>query len=819
MGRKSCSLYNWPVPGDNNSGMDFDSHTLGVLEFDAIRGMLADKTASALGREKALELTPTPIVAFVRDRQKETAEALTLLQDHGGIPFGGVRDVRTLFVKADIGQNLVPTELLDLAATITGGTRLKQFVTRHAEKAPLLADRVGAIEDFPVILRDVEQCIGRNAEVLDSASPALASTRSRLKVLENRVNERLNQFLSSATYRPMLMDGVVVLRDDRRCLPVRAEYKNQIRGIVHDQSSSGATLFIEPMAVVELNNEIREEELKERAEVERVLRKLTETVARFTTRLATTVEVIATVDLAAAKARLADEWDAVAPAINTRGIIRLRDARHPLIDREKVVPTSLEFGDKTTVLLITGPNTGGKTVTLKTVALFTVMMQAGLFVPAGPGTELAIFDQIFADIGDDQSITASLSTFSAHITNITRIFKTLGTNALVVMDEVGSGTDPAEGAALAKAILAYLMTHKARVIATTHYGELKEFAYTREGIDNVAVEFDIETLRPTYRILQGVPGASNALHIARRLGMPNAVIESATAYVGREDIEAGELMVRLEAARKVADNERRRAESTARELDNLKRKYEDRLRDLEVLRSEAKAKAAEEAKVVIRRNTEKMENIIGELRRLGKEGRKTNSARKKMREVAEEMVGGIGVEKEPVIVDEGDVPTGLRKGDKVRVLSLGGTIGDVLSDKNDEEAVVQVGMLRVTVPLTGLRREGSSPSGAATAVPPARPEKRDPTGLSRIGMTKAATINPEISLIAMRAESALSKLDKYIDDALAAGLDTIRIVHGKGTGQLRRAVWEMLKDDARVSSHALAVPEEGGAGVTIARLG
>lgn len=553
--------------------MDFDAHSLKVLEYPTIIQLLAARTACTLGRERAEELTPTPVAAFVRERQQETAEARLLLAAFGSMPLGGIHDVRSLLVRAEVGQNLTPLEFLDLSSTLLGAARLKQFLVRNVEKAPLLADRAKAIDEFPAILRDVEMAIGRSGDVLDSASPNLGSIRSRLKILEQRANERLNQFLSSSNYRSMLMDAVIVLRDDRRCLPVRAEYKNQIRGIVHDQSSSGATLFIEPMAVVETNNEIREQELKEQVEIDRVLRKLTETVAKFATKIFSTMEVVAGLDLANAKAKLADEMNAIEPAFNQKGYIRLREARHPLINPDIVVPISLEFGDKTRCLIITGPNTGGKTVTLKTVALFTLMAQAGLQVPAEVGTELSLFDQIFADIGDEQSIAQSLSTFSAHITNIVRILKTVGRRALVVMDEVGAGTDPAEGAALAKAILSYLMTHNARIIATSHYGELKEYAYVAESIENVAVEFDMETLKPTYRLLQGVPGSSQAFHIARRLGMPNPVVDEAISFLGKADIEAGELMQRLEGSKRSVDEERRKAERLARELEEQKRKY------------------------------------------------------------------------------------------------------------------------------------------------------------------------------------------------------------------------------------------------------
>ena len=796
-----------PDPAD-----DYDAHTLRVLEYAQIVAMLSERTACALGAERARDLLPTPVHAFVLERLQETREARTLIGDFGAIPLGGIYDVRPHLVCAEVEQTLLPGDLLQIGSTILNGARLKQFLTRYTEKAPLLADRAKAISEFPPLLADIENAVGRDGVVLDSASAALAAMRAQVRVVAKRVDERLNQYLSGNS-RAMLQDPIIVLRDDRRCLPVKAEYKNAIRGIVHDSSASGATLFIEPMPVVELNNELRALEAKERHEVERVLASLTARVAKQGERIHSTCEVIAGIDLAHAKARLAADMNAVEPVMNNKGYVRIREGRHPLLDPDSVVPTTVTIGDKFKVLLITGPNTGGKTVTLKTLGLFTVMAQSGLQVPASQGTELAFFDQVFADIGDEQSIAQSLSTFSAHITNIVRILRRIGTHALVLMDEIGAGTDPGEGAALAKAILDYLLSHNARVIATTHYGELKEYAYLRDGIENAAVEFDPLTLRPTYRLLQGVPGSSNAFHIARRLGMPRGVIEEATNNQSRSDIDAGQVMQRLEKAKRIADDERRKAEKLSKELDEMKAKYEERLRDLEYLRREAKERATHEAQVLIRRNTEKMENIIGELRRVGKEGRKTQSARKRMKETSEELIGGIGYENAPIVLDEADIPKVLKKGDRVRVLSLGSAQGEVLEDSDGKEALVQVGMMRVTVPVSALRNQAGNPLTPAVAPPLAKG-----SNAAAMALEKATTVSPELTLIGMRTDVALPRLDKFLDDAAVAGLEYVRIVHGKGTGQMRKAVWETIKEDPRVAAYQMAHPDEGGAGVTSVRL-
>ena len=799
-----------------------DDHALRVLEYPRIREMLAERTACSLGRERALELVPTRLFATVRERQQESTEARALLDRHGPMPLGGIHDIRPSLAMAAIRRNLTPRDLLDLANTLVGAARLKAFVTRHAETAPLLADRARGISEFPGVLMEIERCIGRGGDVLDAATPALGAVRERMRATAKSVDDRLQAILASAATRGMLMDAQIVLRDDRRCLPVKAEFKRSFPGIVHDQSGTGQTLFIEPMAVVELNNSLRQLESQERREIEKVLESLTRSVHRVGDRMASTIEIVAGLDLAAAKALLSAELKAVEPVLNQQGRVKLDEARHPLLDPEVVVPVNVRLGETTRALLITGPNTGGKTVTLKTVGLLTLMAQAGLHVPARSGTELAHFDQVFADIGDEQSIAQSLSTFSGHIVNIVRILRRCGRKALVLLDELGAGTDPAEGAALAKSILSDLLDHNARIVATTHYGELKEFAFSRDGIENASVEFDIETLRPTYRLLQGVPGSSNAFHIARRLGMPPRVVDGAQGNLAESGNDATQVMIRLEKAKREADEERRKAEAYRRDLENLRRKYEQRLQDLELLRAEAKQRAAEEARLVIKQKTEKMDNIISELRRMGKEGRKTQSARKKMQEAAVEMVGGIGYERAPLPVDEADIPVFLAKGEKVRVTSLGGAEGVVLEDSSSGEVVVQVGLMRATVPLSGLRRRDGG-SVAPTSAPdikakPGAGKAGGSDSASRIAMQKASTVTQEISLIGLRVDAALPRLDKWLDDVAAAGLESVRVIHGKGTGQLRKAVWEHLKGDSRILSYTMAGSDEGGAGATVVRM-
>lgn len=840
---------------------DFDPHALRVLEYARVVDQLAEYASTELGRERCLSVQPTVIHAFIREWQQETSEARRLIDDHGRFPFGGIHDIRRALQAAHIGQLLLPQQLLEVANTIVGCNRLKAWVHAKAEKAPLLADRAEGIVDSPMITGAVDGSIGRAGDILDSASAALAAVRSRKRMLLKRIDEKLSAILSSSVTRPMLMDTQVVERDGRRCLNVKVEHKRVFQGIVHGLSATGQTAFIEPMAVVEANNELREAEAVEQREIDKVLQRLTELVKKRESELETAIQIAGGLDLACAKGEYAIHLEACEPLLNHKGRIHIRQGRHPLLDAEKCVPVSVKLGDTAQALLITGPNTGGKTVTLKTLGLFTLMAQSGLQVPCQSGSELAMFDQVFADIGDEQSIAQNLSTFSGHVANIVRILKVCGRRALVLLDELGSGTDPAEGAALAKSILSELLAHNARIVATTHYGELKEFAYSRDGVENAAVEFDVETLKPTYRLLQGVPGSSNAFHIARRLGMPNRVVDAAVASLGSAGADAAEVMLRLEAAKKAAEDEHREAERLRKELADLRAKHAKRLEDLERLRAEAKERASEEARLLIRQKTEKMDNIISELRRMGKEGRKTQSARKKMKETSEELVGQIGHEKEPPPVDEADVPTALAKGDTVRVTSLGGASGTVVENTSGAEAIVQVGVMRVTVPMTGLRIVGVSaakqkpkakPSLAeeVAAMPPIparskgkerpvrdvsskpaepRPEKdkkqprqgglapRSGNQLSSVMIEKASSFSHELMLIGMRVDAALPRLDKWLDDAVLAGLDGGRVVHGKGTGALKRAVWEQLSGDSRVVAYQLSHPDEGGAGVTVIR--
>jgi DNA mismatch repair protein MutS2 len=596
--------------------------------------------------------------------------------------------------------------------------------------------------------------------------------------------EKLHGILGSERYRPAIQEPIITVREGRYCIPVKAEARYQFGGIVHDASASGATAFVEPGACVDLGNDLKELQIKEEQEVGRILSKLTNLVGQSAEDLRAMILFLANLDLANAKALLSLEMEAVEPRLNRHGIVRIFNARHPLLTG-RVVPIDIEIGDRFNTLLITGPNTGGKTVSLKTLGLHTLMAQSGMHIPAAPDSELAIFDQIFADIGDEQDIQQSLSTFSAHLKNIVGIINTMGDNALVLLDEVGAGTDPAEGAALAKALLDTFQKKNARTIATTHYGELKEYAYSNPNVENAAVEFDRETLGPTYRVLLGVPGSSNAFYIAGRIGLSEEIVTQAREYLSTRERTTGELLQQIEESR-------RKAFEMEREVADVQRRV--------------RQEAEEEARMVLRRVTEKAENILDELRKMNKGKRKGSTARQQLaglrREVSDELQAP-----EPDTLDP--APVGgyaFKRGDRVRVISLGAD-GELMDDPKEGVATVQIGSMRATLPLDVLR-----PATGKAAKAEKSPSR---SSGSEIAMRKTVHISPEITLRAMRVDEAGSLLDKYMDDAYAANIPQARIIHGKGTGALRKFVHEYLKTHPVVASYRLGEEGEGGEGATV----
>jgi len=772
-----------------------NAHTLRVLEYDAIRQKVVAHCATPMGAERARQMTPRTDEEAIRVALQQTSEARRLIDLAEEMPLRGVQDVRSAASLARAGGILPPESLLSIADTVESARRLRSFLLTREEKCPALCVLARQLEPLPEVVNEVRRCLREDATVADSASPELARIRQRLRRLHSRITERLQATLNSSRIRNMLQEPVITMRGDRYCLPVKAEYRAQFGGIVHDVSASGATLFMEPQEVVDLGNQIREAQIAEQNEVVRILAQLSALVGKYSDPILLTCDALGELDFINARARLSVEWDAIEPALNTQGKIRLRKARHPLL-KPPVVPIDVELGNRFRILLITGPNTGGKTVTLKTVGLLTLMMQSGLHVPADTGTEMAIFQNIFADIGDEQSIEQSLSTFSGHMTNIAATLPQCDEHTLVLLDELGAGTDPAEGAALAQAILDYLLARQARVMATTHYGELKSYAYARQGVQNASVEFDLQTLRPTYHLRIGTPGSSHAIVIAQRLGLPSSVIETAQARLAGRETEATSIMRRLEEEQRHVEEARQAAEQERREAAALRQQLQQRLEQVESERQRLREEVTQEVQHRLHQILQQAEEAYRRLREQPRENRAAQEARQQVRQAAEQM--------KQLLAPPAAAPTEIREGDTVKVTTLNVT-GTVLQLTQDE-AVVQAGAIRVTVPREALRRIDEKPVSKAPLV-------SVPVNLSR-----AANISPEIMLRMQRVDEALANLDQYLSEAYAAGLQQVRVIHGKGTGTLRKAVREYLNTHPLVASYRGADATEGGDGVTIVTL-
>jgi len=784
-----------------------DAHSLHVLEYRRVLDRLVEHTSNDIGKEFAAQLEPLPYPETVLRRLQETREARALRDGDSGLPLGDIHDIRGVIARARVGTRLVPREMLDAMHTAAAGRRMRMYLLNRRDKYPLLAEMATNIPVLQILEQRIGDAVGEGAEVRDSASPELARFRREIKAAQARLNDRLQGILGSEKYRTFIQELVVTLREGRYCIPVKAEFARAFGGIVHDQSQSGATVFIEPAQTTELGNALKQLAIQEEMEVDRILCELSALIGRHSDDLGRMVSILGHLDVIHAKAILAEKRSATEPGLNRRGVMKIYSARHPLL-QDPVVPIDVELGDRFTTLLITGPNTGGKTVTLKTIGLLILMTLAGLQIPASPDSEIALFDQIYADIGDEQDIQQSLSTFSAHLRNIVHIVETMGTNTLVLLDEVGAGTDPAEGAALAKSLLDHLMANGARVVATTHYGELKEYAYSREGVENASVEFDRESLSPTYRILLGVPGSSNALYIASRLGLPEAIVEEARSFLSHREIQTGELLQQIEQSRKATLEAEREAMKALAEADAARNEYQTRVMQIAEAQRAVRQQAQEEARDVLRRASDKAENILKDLQRLNKGARKGPSVRQRLNTLRTETYEALREDEPPAepAPPPADPNHVYRSGDSVRVLSLN-LDGQLLEAPRDGAVAVQVGAMRVTLPLDQLRPLARGKVSAAA--------RREKSGASEIALRKAMQISPELMLRAMRVEEAQPLLDKYVDDAFAAGIPQARIIHGKGTGTLRRVVWEYLSGHPAVESFRFAEAAEGGEGATI----
>ncbi len=795
--------------------------TLRVLGWASISDRLAGLCASPLGRERALALAPMPWLDEAERRQRETSEARVLAEAAGGLPVRGIRDVRGSIHRAAIGGALAIRELLDVRDTLVVARTLKGFLAAHRADAPMLAEVGEGIGVFTGLEGRIGEALSDDGAVVDTASPDLGRIRRERRTGEARLRERLEQVIRAPAMQRMLQESLVAIRDERFVVPVRSEFREQFPGIAHDQSSSGMTVFMEPLVIVPLGNRLRELAAAEQQEIARILAERSGNVGAEAEAIAATLELLAELDVAAAKASLSLQMNGSMPRLNAAGRVTLREARHPLLTGA-VVPVDIRLGGEFHTLVITGPNTGGKTVTLRTLGLLTLMAQSGLHVPAAPESESAVFPQVYADIGDEQSIEQNLSTFSSHLTAIVEILAGLSQAApggdpraapppaLVLLDEVGAGTDPTEGAALARALIETLHDLGARTAVTTHYTELKSLAFTHPGVENASVEFDEETLRPTYRLLIGTPGRSNALVIAARLGLDPAIVERARGYLSRHATDLTHLMQRVEEERSLLAQER------------------DALARSRVESVQAQARAAEEAGRLATERRRVLERAHTELGALLRQGRQDLDAlmaalrarpspeaaakvRSRLREFGEVSEAFAAETRTP---PSGAPPEDLRAGEDVLVVSLGrrGTAQAGPDDRGEVE--VQVGSVKVRVPLADLRRTPGM--GAGTGRPDARSGQAGSTTAADLG--KALVVPASLDLRGMTVDEALAELDRYLDDATLAGLPRVTVIHGKGTGALRRAVQEHLAHHPEASSFRLGGEGEGGSGATIVDL-
>ncbi len=779
--------------------------TLRVLEFTRIREMMAEGALTEAGAEKCRTLEPSDDLATVQALQAETEEAAVILQYSGGHPMVAFPDIRPALAICAKGGSLSAGMLLNVAELLRASRAAQDALVTDRENTPILKAKAQGLFVARNIEKDITDAIISEDEIADRASSELMNIRRHLRGAQDRIRDKLNQMIHSATLQKALQDPIVTVRNNRYVLPVKAEFRGSVPGIVHDQSSSGATLFIEPMAAVEMGNELKQWELKEQQEIERILAALSAEVAPYAASMTETEELLAELDFIFAKGLLSRRFVCVSPKLNNEGRLKIIRGRHPLIDPEKVVPSTIWLGEKDmfTTLVITGPNTGGKTVTLKTVGLFTLMAQAGLQVPADLGTELAVFEQVFADIGDEQSIEQSLSTFSGHMTNIVEIMHEVTPRDLVLFDELGAGTDPTEGAALAQSILTRLQHIGVRTLATTHYSELKAFALTTKGVENASVEFDVETLRPTYRLSIGVPGKSNAFEISRRLGLPENLIDAARKLLSGNAIRFEDVIANAEYHRQVAEKERQLAEEASRETVRLRNEAEQLRKEMEQKRTEQLRKAREDAKHIVDQARRESESVIAELKKMKKNaaGSDVNELRRRLDRESDALAEGLG---QPA-PESGEAPETVKAGDKVKILTLGAE-GTVLAPPDEKgEVQLQAGMMKFKAPLSQLRLMRQEPEKAKTTV-------KAKTGM----MTR--TVKSECDVRGMNLEEALDAVSLYLDEAVLAGLNEVYIIHGKGTGILRAGIQQDLRKNRHVKGFRRGMYGEGEDGVTVVTL-
>ena len=783
---------------------------LSSLEYPKIIERLTEKASSPMGKELCRKLQPSTDINRIRLMQTQTKDALTRLFQKGSVSFGSVKDIRGSLKRLEIGSSLGIMEILSVCALLENTSRVKAY--SRGDRSDLPSDSLDSMFEqlapLTPLSSEIRRCILSEDEISDDASPALRQVRRNMKVTNDRIHTQLSG-LVNGNARTYLQDSVITMRTGRYCIPVKAEYKGQVPGMIHDQSSTGSTLFIEPMAVVKLNNDMRELELQEQKEIEIILAGLSEQIAEEREAIALNLELMVQLDFIFARAGLAMDMNGSEPVFNEEGRVLLKKARHPLIPKKKVVPIDIRLGDDFDLLIITGPNTGGKTVSLKTVGLLTLMGQAGLHIPALDRSELALFHEIYADIGDEQSIEQSLSTFSSHMTNIVSFLEKADSRSLVLFDELGAGTDPTEGAALAISILSYLHDKGIRTMATTHYSELKVYALSTPGVENACCEFSVETLRPTYRLLIGIPGKSNAFAISSKLGLSDQIIERAKEQISEQDESFEDVLSSLEENRVTIENERLEIAHYKEEIKTLKAQLESRQEKLDAQRDRILRQANEEAHKVLEEAKEYADQTMKLFHKFQKNNvdtsaveRERQELRKRMNKAEKNMSDRQETKKPKKLLTAKDI----RPGDSVKVLSMNlkGTVGSRPDSKGF--LFVQMGIIRSKVHLSDLELVDE---------PVITTPSLQKTGAGKIRMSKSASVSTEINLLGRTVDEAIAELDKYLDDAYIAHLKSVRIVHGKGTGALRKGIHDYLRRQKHVSSFRLGEFGEGDAGVTI----
>jgi DNA mismatch repair protein MutS2 len=785
-----------------------DAKSINTLEFQKILDRLSGYTSFSASASLVKALRPTNDFELAAERQARTREARRLLSEHATLSIGGARDVRPQAELAARGGVLSPEEFLDIKATLTASRDLHRFFIKLDLALPNLMKIALELEPPQGVIEIIGNVISDNGEILDKASERLTELRREVKTANDRVMTKLGNFINDPSTARMLQESIITIRNNRYVVPIKAEYKGRMRCVVQDQSASGATLFVEPLAVVDLNNRWAETVISEREEVQRILAELSSRIGEATPAIQANVRALASLDFTLACARYADDLNAAEPVLkdiqvgsDTEPILKFLRARHPLLDPEKVVPIDIALEKGTRALIITGPNTGGKTVSLKTAGLLVLMAQSGLHIPAQSGSETHVFKDIFADIGDEQSIEQSLSTFSGHVTNIVRILKRANRSTLVILDELGAGTDPQEGSALARAILTFLLGRNTPCLIATHYPELKVFAHSTEGAMNASVEFDLNSLRPTYRLITGLPGRSNALEIAKRLGLEEEIVNTARSMLNPEDLHAEDLLDEIHRQLESARKEHADAENLRQEVEGERLSLSEKLAAID----EERVRVLEEAREQARQELEELKSRIADMRRRTGEPLESTQQKKELRKQAAELEESLSESLQPEI-PEPVRKSPLRNGDRVYVRSLK-TEGTVTSIEEDQ-IEVQIGKMRLKTDLRNIQRSKAGESPVIREI--------QPTSSSQKIFHPSPGI--ELHLRGVRGEDALLKLEQYLDDAYAAGLPYVRIVHGKGTGTLRQLVRQALSESPLVSRWENALDNEGGDGVTIARL-